>query len=363
MKKLLTSILALAALATCFISCDTAVENDPEEFAKANLVENSMFIEGFVVNGLNANYDGKTITLSKQTVVKTTKETRYADAVKLADGIIADSSKLYKSGKAYSLIYTKDKDGKYTDTNAMPNYTYEDFEVPQAIKDAITAANEADAERKEDVASVEVRFNIVIGDVDAPDASIFVVKTANDGSQNFEGAQLDIVTSKAGTKTADLAKMWLNVTVPSVEADEIVGTFAFEKPAKIEEPVGLFYIQGGFGKDREAMKLDIANKEMTFDWTYSGSDGWGGKAGQTVFAILLAPSDAWDTREKVLWNAEIKADGTWVNADTTDIKSKYGVSDPNVFVLGLTKDKKYKLTIDFTNYPSPCRAKVTEVTE
>lgn len=364
MKKILTRVIAIAALAALFIGCDTGVNNDPDEFAEANVVEKSMFIEGFTVSGLSGNYDEKDITLQKQTIVKTNnkKEGYEGSAVTLGTAKIADSSKLYKTGEAYSLFFekkTETKDGKtvtleeYKDENAEPNYTYKDFEVPESIQTTIDNNNSTvtDESKKESVSAVEVRFTILVGDVSSPDAKIVVVKTASDGKQSFEGAQLDVVTSKFQTKKADLAKRWLTVTVPSVEQANIPGTFEFTKPAKVTEPKTLFYCIGdAFGNwVWESDKVITMNAASATTQTAE----WVAEESKTIeFKFTNAKT----------WGATVNAGSDGTNKEITlgtEKVLKLG-NDAQNLSLSVTKDKKYKMTLDISD-TSALKLKVEEV--
>lgn len=241
MKKILTSMIAFAALAVSVIGCSTAIDNDPEELAKSKVVEKSMIVQGVSVTGFSKDLNGKKIALIKQTVVKTSDRKDGSDRSvesTMGTGTIADSAKLYKSGTAYIPFFGKD------DT-LVSNYSYKDFEVPKSVQDKIDA-NNATKEKKEDgsikdeevVSAVEVRFYLAIGDdLTSPKNKVLIEKTSSTGSMTYEGAQLDVITSKFGTKTADLEKRWLKVIVPEETASNIVGTFEFEKAAKIEEPL------------------------------------------------------------------------------------------------------------------------------
>lgn len=362
MKKILTSVIAIAAFAALFVGCDTAVNNDPDDFAEANVVEKSMFIEGFTVSGLSDKYDGKTITLQKQTIVKTNnkKEGYAGDAVTLGTATIGDSSKLYKSGEAYSLFFekkTEKKDGKtvtlYKDENAKPNYTYKDFEVPSSIQTTIDANNKKAQKEsdKESVSAIEVRFSVLIGDVSSPDAKIVVVKTASDGTQTFEGAQLDVVTSKFETKDADLEKRWLSVTVPSVEQANIPGTFEFRKPAKVTEPKVLFYCIGSaFGAWNWESNEVIT---MTAESATLQSATWTAKeTAEIEFKFTNAKT----------WEATVNAGSDGTNKAITlgtQKDLKVGKDAANL-TLSVTKDTKYKMTLDISN-TSVLKLKVEEV--
>lgn len=366
MKKILTSVFAIAALAALFVGCDTAVNNDPDDFAEANVVEKSMFIEGFTVSGLSNKYDGKTITLQKQTIVKTNnkKEGYEGTAVTLGTATIGDSSKLYKSGEAYSLFFekkTETKDGKtvtldeYKDKNAKPNYTYEDFEVPSSIQTTIDTNNSdvTDESKKESVSAVEVRFTVLVGDVSSPDANIVVVRTASDGTPAFEGAQLDVVTSKFGTKDADLEKRWLTVTVPSVEQANIPGTFEFTKPSKVEEPkILLFYCIGSaFGN----WNWDSSNViTMTAESATLQSATWTAEKTATIEFKF--------TNEKS-WDATINAgsDSDKVITLNTEKVLTLGKYAKNL-TLSVTKNKKYKMSLDISD-TSNLKLTITEVSE
>lgn len=241
MKKILTSMIAFAALAVSVIGCSTAIDNDPEELAKSKVVEKSMIVQGVSVTGFSKDLNGKKIALIKQTVVKTSDKKDGSDRSvesTMGTGKIADDDKFYTSGNVYIPFFGKN------DT-LVSNYSYKDFEVPKSVQDKIDANNktkvkneDGSIKNEEVVSAVEVRFYLAIGDnLASPTNKVLIEKTSSTGSMTYEGAQLDVITSKFGTKTADLEKRWLKVIVPEETASNIVGTFEFEKAAKIEEPL------------------------------------------------------------------------------------------------------------------------------
>lgn len=299
MKKILTSMIAFVALVVSVIGCSTAIDNDPEELAKSKVVEKSMIVQGVSVTGFSKDLNGKKIALIKQTVVKTSDKKDGSDRsveATMGTGIIADSAKLYKSGTVYIPFFGKD------DT-LVSNYSYKDFEVPKSVQDKIDANNKTKVKNEdgsikdeEVVSAVEVRFYLAIGDdLTTPTNKVLIEKTSSTGSMTYEGAQLDVITSKFGTKTADLEKRWLKVIVPEETASNIVGTFEFEKAAKIEEPKIIFYYIGDITEGKFVKMTAKDSTTQTAEFTYDAEKmtAWGGTSSGVNFK--MTDSDNWGT--------------------------------------------------------------------
>lgn len=357
MKKILTSMIAFAALAVSVIGCSTAIDNDPEELAKSKVVEKSMIVQGVSVTGFSKALNGKKIALIKQTVVKTSDKKDGSDRSvesTMGTGTIADSAKLYKSGTAYIPFFGKD------DT-LVSNYSYKDFEVPKSVQDKIDANNKTKVKNEdgsikdeEVVSAVEVRFYLAIGDdLTSPTNKVLIEKTSSTGSMTYEGAQLDVITSKFGTKTADLEKRWLKVIVPEETASNIVGTFEFEKVAKIEEPKIIFYYVGDITKG-DFIKMTAKDATtQTAEFTYVAKDmtAWGGSASGVNFKMTDANS----------WGLVTMNLGAAAGNQDITVGTKADCGGTENLKIVLEDGKKYKITLKTD--ATPPTVLVSEVTE
>lgn len=174
MKNIFRTVLLTALACLLCFSCTNI--NDPETLKAEQFTVNEMKVEGFYVEGLDASYDGKTVEL-----VYVTKD---AETVIGESSIVADNSKLYKSGS------TKIK-----------------FTNPELIKEKGT-------------------FYLKLEGGDK-------VQVLNE-KMEMVNADLGIISSAYGTKEDGLAKKMVVVKAASIVSKSIPATFAWEDAAKVE---------------------------------------------------------------------------------------------------------------------------------
>lgn len=291
MKNIFRTVLLTALACLLCFSCTNI--NDPETLKAEQFTVNEMKVEGFYVEGLDASYDGKTVEL-----VYVTKD---AETVIGESSIIADNSKLYKSGS------TKIK-----------------FTNPELIKEKGT-------------------FYLKLEGGDK-------VQVLNE-KMEMVNADLGIISSAYGTKEDGLAKKMVVVKAASIVSKSIPATFAWEDAAKVSNPVLTFYIIGDLpgvtnwnwdDKDKLVMKAESASEQV---WEYTATST------KTIeFKFTNAPS----------WDAVINA-GADENQDVT-LGTAYeltlGIGSKNC-KLAVTKDKKYKFVLNVAD-PTKLTIKVTE---
>lgn len=284
MKNIFRTVLLTALACLLCFSCTNI--NDPETLkAEQFAVADKMYVEGFIVEGLNTAYDGTTVKLIRNeaittTVVDSSKE-KQADPVEtvnpieLASAKVADSAKFHKEGTAYVKL-----------------------EKPVLIQDKATTT----VEEGTVTTTVSYSYSYYL------DIEGVKVQVLNDKYVS-ENSSLKIVPSPYGTKDENLAKKMLVVKTSGIEAiDSIPATFNWEDSSKVAEPKIIFYIIGDITKNKfkELTAVDATTQTYEFKYTASDMTEWGGSLNGGVY-FKMTDKGAWgnDTTEYGSDNADI----------------------------------------------------------
>ena len=237
MKNIFRTVLLTALACLLCFSCTNI--NDPETLKAEQFTVNEMKVEGFYVEGLDASYDGKAVEL-----VYVTKD---AETVIGESSIVADNSKVYKSGS------TKIK-----------------FNNPELIKEKGT-------------------FYLKLEGGDK-------VQVLNE-KMEMVNADLGIISSAYGTKEDGLAKKMVVVKAASIVSKSIPATFAWEDAKNVNEPKLRMFICGDFTewswKEENEMTLEDGD---IFTFEITEKEGIAFK----ISAVLAWQDDAnWTTASEI----------------------------------------------------------------
>lgn len=301
------ALLTALACLLCF-SCTNI--NDPEALTADKFTVNKMKVEGFLLDGLNAVYDGCDFTLIREEIVTTTiKDTSLADdkqpkvdpvtnKIELGTGTVADVASLYKSGA-----------------------TYVKLDKPVIIEDKPATV------KTEGTRTTSVGYAYSYYLTAEIDTDVFVKIQVLDKKLVAKNSELAIIPSAYGTKDENLVSKMMVIKANNVKAENFIpATFAWEDATNVEEPKSRMFICGDFtdwGWKEE--------NEMTL-----GSDGVFTFEIKEKTAIQFKISGVLAWQDNANWTT---ACSITIGGDYTPMKVGGGL--PNTEVSGMDASKTY----------------------